>query len=77
MTMFCCDKCGCVDLVEYANEDAIPLKPGEFLCSKCRPRMYNGKQIRGQWHGKFPRTVYDALQHDVVNRNPYGISKGD
>jgi recombinational DNA repair protein (RecF pathway) len=75
MTMFRCDGCHCVDILEYANEGAVPLKEGEFLCAECRPiKLEDGSVIRGHWHNQFPKTVYDALQHDVVNDNPTGVS---
>ena len=77
MTMFCCDACGCVDVLEYEHKDAVPLKRGQFLCAACRSRIVEGKEVKGEWHNSFPKRAYDPLQDHVVNRNPYGISLGD
>jgi len=74
MTMFKCDGCGCADVLEYAHKDAKPLEEGQWLCSSCRPRIVDGKEINGTWHNHFPKTVYDPLQHDVVNDNPFGVN---
>lgn len=64
---FVCDACNCIDLVELAFPDGLPIEEPEHLCSLCQPD--------GTWHELFPRVVYDPDRDMVVNR-PTGLGLG-
>jgi hypothetical protein len=82
MSLFVCDKCGCVDntaLGRYWSKDD-PLLWGEdnlglALCTECAPTKYaNGEPVNprlmadfGKWHNEFPKQKWDG-KIEVINR---------
>ena len=89
MSLFVCDKCGCVDntaLGRYWSKDD-PLLWGEdnlglALCTECAPTTFaDGSPVNprimadyGKWHNKFPKKKWDG-KLEVINRENSRNSK--
>lgn len=62
ISLFVCDKCGCVDAVACS-----PSRGDGWLCSECRT---------GSWHGIFEKSEYNPdVHHDVINRENHGYDE--
>ena len=71
MDMFCCDKCGHVDVTDLAYPDGPPEskekdKAPELICTQCQT---------GQWHNLFNYERYRPGFDQVINR-PTGVGLG-
>ncbi len=79
MSLFVCDKCGCVDntaLGRYWSKDMdfwADDNKGLALCAECAPSTYKDGSpagvIRrfGKWHNQFPKEKWDG-KVKVINR---------
>ena len=82
MSLFVCDRCGCVDntaLGRYWSKDMDIWgedNRGLALCSKCAPDVFeDGSPVNrphdivkfGEWHNKFPKRKWDG-KTEVINR---------
>jgi hypothetical protein len=82
MSLFVCDKCGCVDNTATGHywckdmdmfED--PTLKGLALCSECAPDKFSdgSSSELGKWHSKFEKKLWKDWRYcEVINRN-----KGD
>ena len=62
MSLYQCEKCGCVEntaLGHYHCRGMFDL-PEEALCSECAPSEdAKGEPTKyGKWHGRFPKRIY-------------------
>jgi hypothetical protein len=64
MSLFVCDKCGCVENTALSGFWWRP-KGAPALCSACDPQF-------GRWHGRFKRQLWNGLE-EVNNREYYAI----
>lgn len=56
MSIFRCDKCGCIENSAISAYWCRPTKESPALCSECDSEI-------GKWHGKFPnRFVFDGVE---------------
>ena len=77
MSIFVCDKCGCIEntaLGFYWGKNFKDMWADKSLqdlaiCSECAPHEFSdgGKSGYGQWHGKFPKRQWDG-KREVINR---------
>ena len=77
MSLFVCDKCGCVDntaLGHYWTKDYPDMWDddvvGLALCSECAPLYFKGGErtrFNGKWHNQFPKKKWDG-KIEVINR---------
>lgn len=81
MSLFVCDKCGCIENTslgfywakdighEFGQMWEDPSLKGLALCSECAPSTYSdgNKTNYGKWHGKFPKVQWNG-NREVINR---------
>lgn len=59
--MFVCQECGCVENTALSHFWFREMqKDSRALCSECDP------EIKGGWHGAFPKEQYDPEKHKSV-----------
>lgn len=76
MSLFVCDRCGCIEELELVLAATVVTPGATMLCSECLPvgKAQNGfKAGTGQWHGLFAKRQYDPAMDLPVNR-PTGLS---
>jgi hypothetical protein len=61
VSIFVCDRCGCIDNTALTNYWVRRQHEGRALCSACDPTI-------GVWHGHFDRRQYDPETDSPVNR---------